>query len=185
VTPSEESPHLAIRAAQMGAAVIVDMGFREKVYLARDSTSMMKRSALAAYIHMYEDARAKGIPVTNADVPELAAEAEAERKGATPLPLPPLRDAVTWERHGVALSSEKPEAVPANIIARYKAEILDTRLTPPADRAIKEQLMALEVQAAIANCQRPATVTNVRDTIVGYVDEFLNEWLAANPSAIR
>ena len=45
--------------------------------------------------------------------------------------------------------------------------------------------MTLEVQAAIANCQRPPTVTNVRDAIVVYIDEFLNEWLAANPSAIR
>jgi hypothetical protein len=72
-----------------------------------------------------------------------------------------------------------------NIMARFKAEILDERLTPPADRPIKERLMELEVQAAIANCPRPPTVSNVRDAINGYVDEFLSEWLTANPRAVR
>jgi hypothetical protein len=42
-------------------------------------------------------------------------------------------------------------------------------------------MMDLEVQAAMAEAQRPANPATVRETIKGYVDQFLNEWLAANP----
>jgi len=84
--------------------------------------------------------------------------------------------ATTWQRYGAA-QAVPPESV-QDIVARYKPAIFQAT---PAGRQILEHMMDLEVEAAMANAQRSASLNTVRDRIEGYVDQFLNEWLAANP----
>jgi len=51
----------------------------------------------------------------------------------------------------------------------------------PSGRPIKEHMMDLEVQAAMAKNQNPVSAVVVRETIKGYVDIFVNDWLTTNP----
>jgi hypothetical protein len=85
-------------------------------------------------------------------------------------------EVATWLRYGIA-QAVQPESV-KDIIARYaKHPYWET----PAGRPIVQHWMDLEVQAAMADAQRPVRPATVRDAIKGYVDQFINEWLAANP----
>jgi hypothetical protein len=86
------------------------------------------------------------------------------------------RMATTWQRFGVAQNTQT-ESV-KQIIARYANH---PYWQTPAGRPIVQHMMDLEVQAAMAEAQRPANPGTVRDTVKGYVDTFLNDWLAANP----
>jgi hypothetical protein len=183
VRPNIDIPILSIQIAQLGQATMVDVSLAEPVYLVRDSTRQMSYTALAAYVQMYQDARAKGIPVTDADVPDIVDRLKAELTRSEPLPQPVKRSAIVWQRKGVAPHTERPEYTPATIVARYKVELADPNLTP-ADRAMKERMMNLEVQAAVAKCQAPVTINDVRQAVDHHIEEFIRTWTIANPPPI-
>ena len=82
--------------------------------------------------------------------------------------------ATTWERHGVAQNA--PNESVKDIIDRYRKEWAAVGISGAA-----QHMMDLEVQAAMANAQHPAGLGTVRDTVKGYVDEFVNAWLTVNP----
>jgi hypothetical protein len=123
----------------------VAIELREQAYLLRDMGSAMKFTAFNAYMQWYVARAKEPNSITEAEMKEHQVPVHAEAKENAALPLPPPRDATTWERRGVA-QSVQPESV-RDIIA-----------------------------------QRPANPGAGRDTIKGFVDEFLNAWLAANPT---
>ena len=169
-------PLLFIGVGAAGTAVPVGVELHEQVYLARDRLRTMKWTAFDAWGQWYNARVKEPGPITDAEKKEHMAPVEAQAKENEALPFPPPRDATTWLRHGIAQSNQ-PESV-KNIIARYAP---NPYWQTPAGRPIVQHMMDLEVQAAMAEAQRPTSPGTVRETIKGYVDQFLNEWLAANP----
>jgi len=160
-----------------GAAIPVTLELHEKVYLPRDLVSAMKFTALDAYSQWHDARMKEPSPITEAEMNEHMAPVEAETKENRCLSSSTLmRDAAIWERHGIA-QSVQPESA-QSIVARYRPAILEASQN---GRPFLEHMMDLEVQAAMAEAQRPANPGTVRDTIRGFVDQFVNEWLAANP----
>jgi hypothetical protein len=87
----------------------------------------------------------------------------------------PSVSASIWHRYGIAQNSQI-ESV-KDIIGRYRREWKGVGISGAA-----QHMMDLEVQAAIASAQQPTTVGTVRETIKGFVDEFVNAWLKVNAS---
>jgi hypothetical protein len=178
----QQSPNVAsmlfVGVGGGNAALPVTLELHERVYSLRDLISTMKTSALDAYV-LWHDARMKEpSPITEAEMKEHMAPVLAESKENLCLSSStPMRDVTTWQRHGMAQATQH-ESV-RDIIARYNREAQGF-MAP-----VMQHEMDLEVQSAMAEAQRPASPGTVRDTIKGYVDQFLNEWSAANPRAVR
>jgi hypothetical protein len=181
--PDEKSvvnwPTLFIGIGPGTTAVPLIVELTEEAYMNRDIVARGKYAASAAYFMWYQERSKNPSPLTDEEKNEHMAPMLAESKENAALPLPPPQSPASWLRYGLAQSAQA-ESVPS-IIARWKAEILDSNVTTPAGRPIKEHMMDLEVQAAMAKNQSPVSAAVVRETIKGYVDVFLNDWLAANP----
>jgi hypothetical protein len=177
---------LFIGVGGTGAAIPVGVELHESVIFGRDYLPMMKFTAFNAYGKWYMARTKEPSPITEAELKEHLAPVEAEAKENATLPPPLPKDATTWQRHGVA-EAVQSESVQA-IIARYRAQLfaklpsgaLAADIASPAVRQAIGHMMDLEVQAAMAKAQSPASPGTVRDTIKSYVDVFLNDWRAAN-----
>jgi hypothetical protein len=169
-------PLLFIGVGGIGAAGPVTVEFHESVYVCRDYFPMMKLTATNAYAEWFMARKKEPTPITEEEHQEHMAPVLAEGAENSHLAPPPPRDATTWERHGIA-QAVQPESV-KDIIARYAQH---PYWQTPAGRPIVQHWMDLEVQAAMAEAQRPVGLNTVRDAINGFVDQFLNEWLTPNP----
>jgi hypothetical protein len=181
--PEEKSvvnwPTLFIGIGPGATALPLIVELTEEAYLNRDIAFRGKYTASAAYFMWYQERSKNPSPITDEERSQRMAPMLAEARENAALPLPPPQNPASWVRYGLAQNAQA-ESV-QNIIARWKAEILDSNMTTPAGRPIKEHMMDLEVQAAMAKYQNPVSAAVVRETLKAYIDAFLNDWLAANP----
>jgi hypothetical protein len=166
-------PMLFIGVNGPGAAFPVTVQLYEGTYVVRDVYAKYKHTASDAYSQWYLARKNDPKPITDAESKEHFASAVAEMKENAALPLPLSRKATTWQMYGVVQSAQ-PESV-KDIIARYAKA--SGGYMPPW----YQHMMDLEVQAAMAEAKCNVNYSTVRDTINGFVDAFISEWLAANP----
>jgi hypothetical protein len=177
----EAIPMLFIGVNGPGPVVPVTVQLYEDAFLMRNPADCT--TASDANDKWLMDSLIKGSAPTKAELNEHYAPVEAEMLKNLTLPKYMLK-ATTWQRYG-ALRFEpaqggQPESV-ASIVARYKAAM---QYTAPATRAAELQMlqhmMDLEVQAASARSQGAADTSTARDTVLGFLDDFVNQWRSAN-----
>ena len=172
--PDSSYPLLFVLIGGTGTAAPVGVELHESVYLGRDYLPLMKFTAFNAYAQWYAARVKEPRPITDSETKGHLDPVMAEMRENSHLSFPPSRDGTTWQRHGVAQSTQS-ESV-KDIIARYAS---NPYWQTPAGRPIVQHQMDLEVQAAMAEAQRPANSATVRDTVRGFVDAFLNDWLGS------
>jgi hypothetical protein len=172
LSPEAQSamPLLSIGIAGNDKAIPIAVELQESAIVTRDWFYNGGFAAVNAFVEWYASRTKQPTPITKEEI------AEHSKPDLAALASTPPRRVTTWRRYSVAESAQ-PETV-QQIIARYASH---PYMQTPAGRPIVQHWMDLEVQAAMANAQRPASPATVRDTIKAFVDAFLNEWLAANP----
>jgi len=132
--PDEKSvvnwPTLFIGVGAGTTAVPLIVELTEEAYMKRDIVARGKYTASEAYFKWYEERSKNPSPITDEEQNEHIAPMLAESKENAALPLPPPQSPASWLRYGLAQNAQT-ESV-QNIIARWKAEILDSNVTSPA-----------------------------------------------------